>query len=510
MTSAFLKAFRYTYCIGGYEAIEGDHPFMSICLTLAGTKFAVPTSLHSLMHRQRLHDLLNEGLRGPLTLLSAPAGYGKTSLLSEWLLTSHVGVSVAWVSLDASDDDSYRFWLCVFLALRRCAPDLMAPLFSLWREQGTSDIQPLLSRLINRLLEEPTARYVLVIDDYHLITVPAIHQGLTYLIERLPPQLRVVLATRVDPPLPLSRLRARGHLLEVRQEHLHCTPSEAAVFLSEVMGLSLTREEVEQITERTEGWLVGLHLIALSLQGQSRSSEALTHASGSQRYILDYLTEEVLQQQSEQCQRFLLVTSLFDEFCASLCDVLWEEDQSQQMLEKLEQRNLFVVRLDGEGVWYRYHRFFAEVLRHRLHRSMSRAQIDALYEKASVWYAEQGQGYRGYADDTLEWGKQERAVQWRKNRQHQAPLFSVFAQEREMVENQALIDPLSAREREVLELLAQGISNQEIADALVIAPNTVKRHVQVILEKLGVRNRTQAVIRAQELKLLAHKLSEAS
>ncbi len=390
MTSAFSKASSYT-SYSGYEAMEGSNALMSHYLTLAGTKFSVPTSLHPLIHRQRLHDLLHEGLRGPLTLLSAPAGYGKTSVLSEWLLTSHMHLSTAWMSLDSADDDIHRFWLCVFLALQQCAPDLMTPLLSLWQEQRTPDIQHILSLLINRLLEEPDACYVLVIDDYHLITEPAIHQGMTYLIERLPPQLRLVVSTRVDPPLPLSRLRARGHLVEVREEHLQCTSTEAATFLSEVMKISLTRDEVEQITERTEGWLVGLQLFALSLQGQSLPSEVLTHASGNQRYILDYLTDEVLRQQPEPLQRFLLISSLLDQFCVSLCDALREEGQSQQMLETLERKHLFVVAVDAEGVWYRYHHFFAEALRHRFRQSLPKAQIDALYGKASIWYAEQGQ-----------------------------------------------------------------------------------------------------------------------
>ena len=404
MTSAFSKASSYT-CYSGYEAMEGSNAFMSLCLTLAGTKFSVPTSLHPLIHRQRLHDLLHKGLRGPLTLLSSPAGYGKTSVLSEWLFTSRMHPSAAWVSLDSDDDDIHRFWLCVFLALQQCAPDLMTPLLSLWQEQRTPDIQHILSLLINRLLQEPNACYVLVIDDYHLMTEPAIHQGLTYLIERLPPQLRLVLSTRVDPPLPLSRLRARGHLVEVREEHLQCTPAEAATFLSEVMKISLTRDEVEQITERTEGWLVGLQLFALSLQGQSLASEVLTHASGNQRYILDYLTDEVLRQQPEPLQRFLLVSSLLDQFCVSLCDALWEEGQSQQMLETLERKHLFVVAVDAEGVWYRYHHFFAEALRHRLRQSLPKAQIDALYGKASVWYAEQGQMHEAvqYAIQSHDW-----------------------------------------------------------------------------------------------------------
>ncbi|GHO99874.1 LuxR family transcriptional regulator [Reticulibacter mediterranei] len=378
---------------------------MSLDFVIAGTKFAAPTSLHALVHRQRLHEVLTTGLQYPLTLASAPAGYGKTSLLSEWFLTTRAHRSCAWVSLDASDDEVNRFWLCVFLALQRCAPDLMTPLLSLLQTQRMPPVQDLLSLLINRLLEEPEARYVLVIDDYHLMTAPAIHQSLTSLIERLPPQLCLYLSTRIDPPLPLHRLRARGQLLEVRVHHLQCTPSEASAFLQEVMGLALTNEEVEAITQRTEGWLVGVQLIALSLQGQARLSDVLTRASGTQRSILDYFTEEVLRQQPERLQTFLLISSLLDQFCVPLCDALWEEGQSQQMLEHLERLHLFVVALDAQGTWYRYHHLFAEALRRRLHQSTSQEQIEALYGKASAWYAEQGLPHEAmhYAVRSRDW-----------------------------------------------------------------------------------------------------------
>ncbi|GHO97553.1 LuxR family transcriptional regulator [Reticulibacter mediterranei] len=307
--------------------------------------------------------------------------------------------------MDASDDEVHRFWLCVFLALHRCAPDLMTPLLSLLQTQHMPPVQDLLSLLINRLLEAPEARYVLVIDDYHLITAPAIHQSLTSLIERLPPQLCLYLATRVDPPLPLHRLRARGQLLEVRAQHLQYTPAEASAFLQEVMELALTNDEVEAITQRTEGWLVGLQLIALSLQGQARLSDVLTRASGTQRSILDYFTEEVLRQQPEQLQTFLLLSSLLDQFCVPLCDALWEEGQSQQMLEQLERLHLFVVALDAEGTWYRYHHLFAEALRRRLQQSTSQEQIEALYGSASAWYAQQGLPYEAmhYAVRSRDW-----------------------------------------------------------------------------------------------------------
>jgi LuxR family maltose regulon positive regulatory protein len=383
----------------------GGNQVMSLDLVIAGTKFAAPTSLHALVHRQRLHEMLTTGLRCPLTLVSAPAGYGKTSLLSEWFLTTQAHRSCAWVSLDASDDEVNRFWQCVFLALQHCAPDLMTPLLLLLQTQHLSSVQDLLSLLINRLLEEPKARYVLVIDDYHLMTAPAIHQSLASLIERLPPQLCLYLSTRVDPPLPLHRLRARGQLLEVREQHLQCTPSEACAFLQEVMGLALTNEEVEAIMQRTEGWLVGLQLIALSLRGQALLSEVLPRTVGTQRYILDYLTEEVLRQQPERLQTFLLISSLLDQFCVPLCDALWEEGQSQQMLEHLERLHLFVVALDVEGTWYRYHHLFAEALRRRLHQSTSQEQIEVLYGKASAWYTEQGLPHEAmhYAVRSRDW-----------------------------------------------------------------------------------------------------------
>ncbi len=358
---------------------------------IAGTKFFIPTSLHPLVHRPRLHTLLNEGIHHPLTLLSAPAGYGKTSLLADWLLTKKTNMCVAWVSLDAQDDDAYRFWLCICLALEHCAPELIKPLLSMLQSQSHPDVKAMLSLLINQLLVTNDACYVLVIDDYHLITEPAIHEGLSYLIEQLPPQLRLILATRTDPPLPLHRLRAREQVLEVRMEFLQCSIPEATTFLKEVMGLSLAPKDIAMITERTEGWLVGLQLIALSIREQALLPQLLTMVSGSQRYISEYLIEEVLQHQPEHIQKFLGVTSLLDQFCGSLGDALLGERNSQQIIEELEHMHLFVVALDGEGIWYRYHHLFAEALHHRFSQSMPQEEINSLYLKASTWYSDQGQ-----------------------------------------------------------------------------------------------------------------------
>ena len=500
---------------------------------IAETKCVVPTPLRPLMHRQRVHDLLNQSGTYPVTLLSAPAGYGKTCALSDWVATSKH--SFAWLSLDASDNTVYRFWLSLFLALQRSAPALIEPLLFLWQEQKQLDLdlRSLLALLINRLLEERQNHYVLILDNYQCITEPAIHQQIDYLIEWLPPQLRLVLVTRVDPPLTLPRLRAQGRLFEVSADHLRCTETETAVFLQKVMHLALPYEEVEQITARTQGWLVGLHLFGRSFQqGQNLVSEKGAHA------IQDYLIEEIFSQQEEPLQEFLLLTCLFDQFSVSLCDALWDEHHSSPLLDVLKRRHLFVLHLDTEGVWYRYHPLFGEALRAYAHQVRTPEEIDALYCKARFWYARQEKMgpslVQGSAAQHVsqQFSSSLKAVQMQSGwiapseeperyeshalkpavhalvpqecRAERVKHLSLLPEQKEQPRGEMPphIAPLTAREQEVLQLLAQGASNQEISNRLVIAQNTAKRHVHTILEKLDAHNRTQAVLRAQQFHLL--------
>ena len=378
---------------------------------LLSTKFFIPASSHVLVARPRLFSLLDEGLQRSLTLVSAPAGFGKTTLLSSWVQTlPHRAIdvaSVAWVSLDEQDNDPVRFWMYVFTALDRLQPGMCSEFVAYLRTQQVSPIQYLLTVLINRLAERPE-RWLLVLDDFHLLTEPTIHTSLTYLVEHLPAQLRITLASRSDPPLPLARLRARGQLLEVRAEQLRATNEEAAVFLREAMGVHLSEQDLAVVQQRTENWLVGLQLVGLSLCNESPTlhqgtlpggqvstihrgptHDLLSEVSGNQDYILDYLTDEVLNRQPLAIQAFLLHTSILEQLSAPLCDAVLEQQGSQQVLELLERSNLFLIPLDGRHHWYRYHVLFAQALRLRLEQ-WEGEQVAVLHLRASRWYAAHG------------------------------------------------------------------------------------------------------------------------
>jgi len=357
---------------------------------LLSTKFFMPVSSHVLVPRPRLFGLLDEGLRRSLTVVSAPAGFGKTTLLSSWVQTlPKETMRVAWVSLDEQDNDPVRFWLYVFTALDRLRPGTCSEFVTYLHTQQAPPIQYLLTALINRLAEQ-TERWLLVLDDLHLVREPTIHASLTYLVEHLPPQLRIILASRGDPPLPLARLRARGQLLEVRAEQLRTTEAEAADFLREVMGVDVSDQDLAVVQQRTENWLVGLQLVGLSLQGGSASTnELFSEVSGDQNYILEYLTDEVLNRQPPAIQTFLLSTSILEQMSAPLCDTVLQQQGSQHVLEQLERANLFIVSLDAERHWYRYHGLFAEALRYRLEQ-WEAEQVAALHLRASNWYFAHG------------------------------------------------------------------------------------------------------------------------
>ena len=361
---------------------------------LLATKFFVPSASHSLIARPQLTALLDQGLRRKLTLISAPAGFGKTTLLSTKVQSfsqkSPEAPRVAWVTLDEGDNEPVLFWTYALTALDTLQPGLCAPLLSyLHMQQGpTPQLRFVLQALINTLASS-TGQFLLVLDDYHLITEPEVHRSLTYLVEHLPPQLHLILATRADPPLPLSLLRARGEVLEVRTNQLRCTAEEVRAFFKEVMDMHLPGDLIQKVTARTEGWLVGLQLLGLYLQGHTAPDDLLDEVSGKQHYVLDYLMEEVLQRQSPPVQAFLLRTSILERLSASLCNAVLQQKDSQDLLEFLERTNVFVVPLDGERCWYRYHALFAEALRARLEQTEGEA-MSALHLRASQWYAEQG------------------------------------------------------------------------------------------------------------------------
>jgi LuxR family maltose regulon positive regulatory protein len=357
---------------------------------LLASKLFVPPPASTLVDRPRLLARLAEGLRRPLTLIAAPPGWGKTTLLSAWAAAAPAP-ALAWVSLDVRDNDPTRFWGYVILALQRARPGVGDTSLALLRSHQPASAEAVLTPLLNELATLATDS-VLVLDDYHAIDTAAIHHGLTFVIEHLPPQLHLFLATRADPPLPLARWRARGALLEVRADDLRFTREEAERFLTELIRLPLTPEMVAALEARTEGWIAGLQLAALAMRDRRELASFVEAFSGSHRFIADYLVEEVFLRQSATVQDFLRRTSILDRMCASLCQALDEPDgarDSQRQLEQLDRANLFLIPLDGERRWYRYHHLFADLLRARLQQERPDL-VRGLHRRASGWFERSG------------------------------------------------------------------------------------------------------------------------
>lgn len=356
--------------------------------SLLMTKCCVPVTPHPLITRFHLMTLLNTARHYPLTLVSAPAGFGKTSLLRSWLQSQPAEhCVVAWLSLDEHDNSPLRFWRYVLLALDQASSDSCTPVQALFHSSQDPPPESVITAILNAF-NQTTRIYFLILDDYHVINEPLIHRSLSYLIEHLPRQLRVILLTRTDPPLNCARLRVCRQMLEVRTEHLRCNLQDAARFWRDVIGVEIASALLEAAVNRTEGWFAGLQLLGISWQKCTNQAEMLAQLCGTQHYIRDYLLEQVLQQQSPVLQRFLLCTALLDRFCASLCDAVMEIDTSQTLLEHLERANIFIIPLDEQRHWYRYHHLFAEMLRSRLTQTYGNELCD-LHQRASRWYNEQ-------------------------------------------------------------------------------------------------------------------------
>ena len=356
---------------------------------LLETKLHVPRRRRGLVERPRLIERLNHGTESALTLVSAPAGFGKTTLLTEWLATVTArGHTVAWLSLDQRDNDPALFWSYLVVAVKTAADGVGEAAFSLLQSPQPS-IEAVLGTLLNDL-SAISNDVVLVLDDYHLIDASDIHLGTAFLLEHLPPQVHLVITGRADPALPLARLRARGELVEIRAADLRFTPDEAAVYLNGVMGLSLTPQDVATLEGRTEGWIAALQLAALSMQGREDIAGFIAGFAGDDRYIVDFLAEEVLQRQPDQVRSFLLQTSILSRFSGPLCDAVTGQDGGQAMLEALDRGNLFLVPLDDRRRWYRYHHLFADVLRARLLDEQPDL-VPELHRRASHWYGQHGE-----------------------------------------------------------------------------------------------------------------------
>jgi LuxR family maltose regulon positive regulatory protein len=345
------------------------------------TKLYLQPARQTLVDRPVLLEQLKEGLRGKLTLVSAPAGFGKTSLVAAW--QKDCETPLAWVSLDEEDNEPLRFLDYLIGALQTFDADLGDESAELLRRASTPPLKVVLTSLLNEI-NAYDKEFVVAFDDYHVIHDHGIHDALSYLIERLAPHAHALIATRSDPPFPLGRMRARGDLKELRASDLRFDKTEAAAFLNEVMNLELTPNDVAALDERTEGWIAGLQLSALTLQGRENRSELVKEFAGDNRFVLDYLLEEVLNCQTEKVQDFLLRTSVLTRLNAPLCDALTDDQSGHLMLEQLERANLFLIRLDGRGEWFRYHHLFADLLRLKLKQKQPGA-IRELQIKASQW-----------------------------------------------------------------------------------------------------------------------------
>ncbi|KRE43242.1 LuxR C-terminal-related transcriptional regulator [Paenibacillus sp. Soil522] len=365
---------------------------------ILSTKLCIPPPRSKVVLRPRLIECLNEGTQGKLTLISASAGCGKTTLVSEWL--AGCSQPAAWLSLEEGDNDPARFLTYLFAALQTIAANIGDGVFALLQSPQPPPTETIITALLNEITAIPD-KFVLVLDDYHVIDARPIDNAIAFLLEHMPPQMHLVIATREDPRLPLAQLRVRDQLTEVRATDLRFTSPEAAEFLGQVMGLNLSSENIALLESRTEGWIAGLQLAALSMKGHKDVSSFIQSFTGSHHFVVDYLVEEVLQQQSESIQTFLLSTSILDRLCGPLCDAVLRRGalehlapsaSGQETLEYLEHANLFIVPLDNERRWYRYHHLFADLLRKRLHQSIISNKGDdvrvvaELHIRASIWY----------------------------------------------------------------------------------------------------------------------------
>ena len=355
--------------------------------SILATKLYIPPPRPGVVLRPRLIGRLEEGIDRRLTLISAPAGFGKTTLLGEW--AAGCGRAVAWLSLDEGDNDPTRFLAYLVAALQTVVPNIGEGVSGILRSPQPPATDAILTALLNELTAVPED-LVLVLDDYHAVDARPVDDALAFLLEHLPPQVHGVIATREDPSIPLARLRARGQMTELRASDLRFTPTEAAEFLDGAMGLSLSEEDVVALERRTEGWIAGLQLAAISMRERDDTTSFIESFTGSHHFVLDYLVEEVLGQQPEKIQTFLLRTSILDRLCGPLCDAVMLDSSvsGQETLEYLEHANLFLFALDDERRWYRYHHLFAELLRQRLHQSD--APMAELNVRASRWHEDNG------------------------------------------------------------------------------------------------------------------------
>jgi LuxR family maltose regulon positive regulatory protein len=355
---------------------------------LLESKLHLPRRRHGVVPRARLDRRLDRALVPPIVLVSAPAGFGKTTLLAEWLAGDGAGAErTAWLSLDRRDSDPSRFWSYVVAAVRKAAPEVGSDALATLQSTPTA-LEHVVATLLNDLAGLD-GDVVLVLDDYHVVESMDVHESMLFLVEHLPPQLRLVIASRADPPWPLAGLRARGELLEVRAADLRFTGDEAATYLNDAMGLDLTAADIDALEGRTEGWIAALQLAALTLKDRDDPGAFIAGFAGDDRFVVDYLVDEVLDRQPHEIRTFLLETSILGRLTGSLCAAVTGRRDAKATLETLERSNLFLVALDDRRQWYRYHHLFADVLRARLAEEHPE-RVAELHRRASDWFESDG------------------------------------------------------------------------------------------------------------------------
>ena len=356
---------------------------------LLAAKFATPPLHSGIVSRERLSRILDGNGTQKLSVVVAPAGWGKTTLLAEWARRTRDRQPVAWLTLDETDDEPQRFWAYVVTALQTATPGLGDAALVALRVPGIDPIDVALPALLNDL-SGTAATQTLILDDYHMVTDARIHEGVEYLLSYLPPSLRLVIAGRFDPPLPLARMRARGELTEIRAADLRFTPAEAAGLVSAVSQVDAGPDVVDPLVDRTEGWGDGLKLAALTIRGTADPAVRAAEVRGDDRHIIDFLTSEVLDRLPTDRRDFLVRTAVLDRLCGSLCDAVLDRAGSSAVLEALERADLFVLPLDVHREWYRYHRLFRDVLRRELEETAP-AEVPGLLRRAADWYLAAGQ-----------------------------------------------------------------------------------------------------------------------
>ena len=353
--------------------------------SLLTTKLNIPPARPQIIPRPRLTEHLNRGLNYNLTLVSAPAGFGKTTLVSDWTRQSQPRVSIAWVSLDEGDNDPVRFWDYFIAALITLQPDCGKDVLPYLHSPQPPPTEPLLTALINDLAGIK-GDFVIVLDDYHLIESQQVHEGITYLLEHMPVHMHMLILSRADPPLPLARFRGKGTVLEIGADELRFSLEDAASLFKELKAPEISTENIHALNERTEGWAVGLKMAALSISEQKDVPAFIAAFTGSQRYVMDYLLEEVLQKQPEKICDFLLKTSVLERLSGPLCDALTGVKGSRDILLNLERGHLFIIPLDESRQWYRYEHLFADLLRHQCETAYGTVQVADLHRRACQWH----------------------------------------------------------------------------------------------------------------------------